>query len=229
MLITKTTLFTRFDASIFNVTKVYLHICILVKLIWILFSTTSKLILPTFRYSDFIVNEIDEEGKLVKLTNLDVDPTLIQAVCMSVSIHKVTGSRLCHDLSICMAIQKYYKYFELYDFRFIVMKIIQYCLSCLSSQYFLIAMQENLVICVYCLNDTQKDDPKTWYSRLVYVTLCMLIHLFHLGNTPLQIIFAKENILQIELPSKFWNDMYTQSGVTVMDWRVLMPLSVLSE
>lgn len=127
MLITKTTLFTRFDASIFNVTKVYLHICILVKLIWILFSTTSKLILPTFRYSDFIVNEIDEEGKLVKLTNLDVDPTLIQAVCMSVSIHKVTGSRLCHDLSICMAIQKYYKYFELYDFRFIVMKIIQYC------------------------------------------------------------------------------------------------------
>ncbi|XP_022296061.2 pseudouridylate synthase 7 homolog [Crassostrea virginica] len=32
------------------------------------------------RYSDFIVNEIDEEGKLVKLTNLDVDPTLIQAM-----------------------------------------------------------------------------------------------------------------------------------------------------
>lgn len=88
-------------------------------------------------------------------------------------------------------------------------------------------------MCLYentnCQNDAQKDDPKTWYSRLVYVTLCMLIHLFHLGNTPLQIILTKENILQIELPSKFWNDMYTQSGVTVMDWRVLMPLSVLSE
>ncbi|XP_061178701.1 pseudouridylate synthase 7 homolog [Saccostrea echinata] len=31
------------------------------------------------RYSDFIVNEIDEEGKIVKLTSLEVDQSLIQA------------------------------------------------------------------------------------------------------------------------------------------------------
>lgn len=52
--------------------------------------------MPTFRYSDFIVNEIDEEGRLVRLTSLEVDRSQMPAVCINVSVHNVTGSGVCH-------------------------------------------------------------------------------------------------------------------------------------
>lgn len=53
--------------------------------------------MPTFRYSDFIVNEIDEEGRQVRLTSLEVDRSQMPAVCINVSVHNVTGSGVtCH-------------------------------------------------------------------------------------------------------------------------------------
>lgn len=53
--------------------------------------------MPTFRYSDFIVNEIDEEARLVRLTSLEVDKSLMPAVCINISVHNVAGSGLCSD------------------------------------------------------------------------------------------------------------------------------------
>lgn len=53
--------------------------------------------MPTLRYSDFIVNEIDEEGRLVRLTSLEVDRSQMPAVCINISVHNVTGSGVtCH-------------------------------------------------------------------------------------------------------------------------------------